>query len=169
MIRTRRLIHRQMFLLLGFLIPAILFVGLAFRPKVPPPSRPDRALLTKAGFVPNIPDNLTLIQAGEHAFEIAIEAGSSNRSSLLIRSVDPLLKPDLLVYWVPETIQNDSLPKNAMLLGELMGTSFRHMALPTAASNQPGSLVIYSLGHQEVFTQFLLPSIVGTRKGAQES
>ena len=169
MIHTRRLIHRQMFLLLAFLVPALLFVGLAFRPDVPPFSRPDRTLLTKAGFAAKIPDNLTRIKAGEHTFEIGIETDSSNRSSLLIRSVDPLLKPDLLVYWVPETIQNNSLPENAMLLGELMGTSFRHMTLPSAASTQPGSLVIYSLAHQEVFTQFLLPPVVGTRKGAQKS
>ena len=169
MIRARRQIHRQMFLLLTFLVPALLFVGLAFRPEAPPLSRPDLTLLTKAGFSPNIPDNLTRIKAGEHSFEIAIEADSSNTSVLIIRSVDPLLKPDLLVYWVPESIQNNSLPEHAILLGELMGTSFRHMTLPSAASTQPGSLVIYSLAHQEVFTQFLLPSVVGTRKGAQKS
>ena len=159
MIRTRRLIHRQMFLLLAFLVPALLFVGLAFRSEVPPFSRPDLTLMTKAGFAPNIPGNLTRIQAGEHTFEIGIETNSSNTSSLSIRSVDPLLKPDLLVYWVPETSQNNPLPENAMLLGELMGTSFRHMALPTAATTEQGSLVIYSLAHQEVFTQFLLPSV----------
>jgi len=157
-----------MFLLLAFLVPALLFVGLAFRPEVPPLSRPDLTLLTKAGFAPNIPDDLTRIQAGEHTFEIGIETYSSSTSSLIIRSVDPLLKPDLLVYWVPESSQNNSLPENAMLLGELMGTSFRHMTLPTAATTEQGSLVIYSLAHQEVFTQFLLPSAVGTRIGAQE-
>ena len=159
MIRTRRVIHRQMFSVLIFLIPALLFVGLAFRPEVPPFSRPDLTLLTKAGFALNIPDNLTRIQVGEHTFEIAIETESSTTPSLSIRSVDPLLKPDLLVYWVPETSQNNPLPENAMLLGELMGTSFRHMALPTAATTEQGSLVIYSLAHQEVFTQFLLPSV----------
>jgi hypothetical protein len=168
-IRTRRLIHRQIFLLLAFLVPALLFVGLAFRPEVPPLAKPDLTLLSKAGFVPNMPDNLTRIQAGEHTFEIAIEADSSTTSSLLIRSVDPLLKPDLLVYWVGESIQNNSLPENALLLGELMGTSFRHMTFPTAPSTQPGSLVIYSLAHQEVFTQFSLPSAVETRIGAQSS
>ena len=155
-----------MFLLLVFLVPALLFVGLAFRPDVPPLSRPDPTLLTKAGFAPNIPDNLTRIQAGEHTFEMAIEADSSNTSSLFIRSVDPLLKPDLLVYWVPESIQNNSLPENAMLLGELMGTSFRQIALPTAASTDQGSLVIYSLAHQEVFTHFPIPPLVRAGKGA---
>ena len=167
MIRTRRLIHRQMFLFLAFLIPAILFVGLAFRPDVPPLSTPDLTLITKVGFAPNIPDNLTLIHVGEYTFEIGIETDSSATSSLTIRSVDPLLKPDLLVYWIRETIQDNSLPEHAMLLGELMGTSFRHMALPTVATTLEGSLVIYSLTHQEVFTHFLLPSIVGTKKGAQ--
>ena len=169
MIRTRRLIHRQMFLLLAFLIPALLFVGLAFRPDVPPLSRPDPTLLTKAGFAPNIPNNLTRIQAGDQTFEIAIEADSSHTSTLFIRSVNPLLKPDLLVYWVPESIQNNSLPEHAMLLGELMGTSFRHMTLPTAATTQQGSLVIYSLAHQGVFTYFPIPPLVGVGKGAQES
>ena len=169
MIRARRHIHRQMFLLLAFLIPALLFVGLAFRPEVPPLSRPDLTLLTKAGFSPNIPDNLTRIQAGEHTFEIAIEADSSNTSVLIIRSVDPLLKPDLLVYWVPESIQNNSLPEHAMLLGQLMGTSFRHMTLPKAPITKEGSLVVYSLAHQEVFMHFPIPPLVGTGKGAQAS
>ncbi len=167
MIRTRRLIHRQLFLFLAFFIPAILFVGLAFRPDVPPLSKPDLPLLIKAGFASNIPDNLTLIQVGEHTFEIGIETDSSATSSLIIRSVNPLLKPDLLVYWIRETIKDNTLPEDAMLLGELMGTSFRHMTLPTAATTEEGSLVIYSLAHQEVFSQFLLPSVVRTRKGAQ--
>ena len=64
MIRTRRLIHRQMFLLLAVLIPALLFVGLAFRPDVPPLSKQDLTLLTKAGFAATIPGHLTRIQAG---------------------------------------------------------------------------------------------------------
>ncbi len=169
MIRTRRLMHRQMFLLLAFLIPALLFVGLAFRPDVPPVSKPDITLLTKAGFAPTLPGNLTRIQAGEQGFEIGLEAKSPMTSSLIIRSVNPLLKPDLLVYWVPESIQNHSLPEHALLLGELMGTSFRHMTLPTAATTEPGSLVIYSLAHQEVFTHFTLPSLVGSEKGAHAS
>lgn len=169
MIRTRRLVHRQMFLLLAFLIPALLFVGLVFRPDVPPVSKPDLALLTQAGFASTIPGNLARIQAEEQTFEIGLETDSSTTSSLIIRSVNPLLKPDLLVYWVPESIQNNSLPDKALLLGELMGTSFRRMTLPTAATTEPGFLVIYSLAHQEVFTHFTLPSLVGAGKGAQAS
>ena len=169
MIRTRRLVHRQMFFLLAFLIPALLFVGLAFRPDVPPVSKPDLTLLTKAGFASTIPRNLTHIHVREQTFEIGIETDSPTTSSLIIRSVNPLLKPDLLVYWVPESIQNNSLPDKALLLGELMGTSFRHMTLPTAATTEPGSLVIYSVAHQEVFTRFTLPSLVGAGKGVQAS
>ena len=169
MIRTRRLVHRQMFLFLAVVIPALLFVGLAFRPDVPPFSKPDHTLLTKAGFAANIPTNLTRIQAGNQTFEIEIQSDASNTSSLFIRSVDPLLKPDLLVYWVPESIKDNSLPNNAMLLGELMGTSFRHMALPKSATTQQASLVIYSLAHQDVFTSFPIPSLSGTRKGEHTS
>ncbi len=169
MIRTRRLIHRQMFLLLAFLISAILFVGLVFRPDVPPLAKPDLALLTKAGFASTIPKNLIRIQAGEQAFEIGFATNFSTTSSLIIRSIHPLLKPDLLVYWIPESIQNHSLPEHALLLGELMGTSFRHMTLPTAPTTEPGSLVIFSLAHQEVFSHFTLPSLVGAEKGAHAS
>ena len=132
MIRARRLTHRHIFSILIFLVPAILFVGLVFRPDVPPVSKPDPILLSQAGFASTIPTQLTRIQAGEYTFEIGIDTDSSTSSSLIIRSVDPLLKPDLLVYWVPESIQNHSLPEHAILLGELMGTSFRHMPLPTA-------------------------------------
>ncbi len=169
MIRPRRLLHRQMFLLLAFLVPALLFVGLAFRPDIPPVSKPDLTLLAQAGFASNIPDNLTRVQAGEQSFDIGLVRNSSTTSSLIIRSVDPLLKPDLLVYWVPESIQDNSLPDNAILLGELMGTSFRHMTLPATETTEQGSLIIYSLAHQDVFTSFLIPSLSRARKGNHTS
>ncbi len=168
MIRTGRLVHRRIFSLLAFLVPLLLFVGLALRPDVPPFSRPDPILLSKAGFAVNIPKQLTRIQTEERIFEMTIETDSSHTDSLVIRSIDPLLKPDLLVYWVSETIQNHSLPENAVLLGELLGTSFARMAFPEGTHPNRGSLVLYSQGHQEVFAQFLIPSQGGMRKGAQE-
>lgn len=168
MIRARRLTHRHVFLCLVILLPSILVLGLVFRPDVPPFSRPDLSLLKQAGFSTAVPDKLIPIRVGEHAFEISVEENPTNTSTLVIRSVDPLLKPDLLVYWVPETVQGNSLPENAVLLGELMGQAFRRMPFPTTITTDQGSLVIYSLGHQEVHTQFPLPSLVGTRKSAQE-
>ncbi|MEC4675018.1 MAG: hypothetical protein VST68_12590 [Nitrospirota bacterium] len=168
MIRARRLTHRSVFLCLIILIPAILVLGLVFRPAVPPFSRPDLSLLKQAGFSTAVPDKLIPIRVGEHAFEISVGENPTNTATLVIRSVDPLLKPDLLVYWVPETVQGNSLPEFAVLLGELMGQAFRRMPFPTATTTDQGSLVFYSLGHQEVFTQFPIPPLVGTRKGAQE-
>ena len=167
MIRTRRLTHRYVFFCLAFLIPTLLLLGLAFRPDIPPFSQFDPALLSKAGFTTNIPNQVTRIQAGEHTFEIAVEEDSATMSSLIIRSVEPLLKPDLLVYWAAEPSQNISLPENAILLGELMGQTFRRMPFPKPTATDQGTLVIYSLGHQEVFTQFLIPNLVGTGKGTQ--
>jgi len=161
MILARRLTHRHVFFSLTFLVPTVLFVGLALRPEVPTLSMPNLILLTKAGFATYTPDQVTRIQAGEQTFEIAVGEGPANTSSLLIRSVEPLLKPDLLVYWTPEASQNHSLPKNAILLGELMGQSYRRMAFPNGTPTDRGTLIIYSLGHQEVFTQFPIPNVVG--------
>ena len=50
-----------------------------------------------------------------------------------------------------------------------MGTSFRHMTLPTAATTTQGFLVIYSLAHQEVFSHFPIPPFVGAGKGEHTS
>jgi hypothetical protein len=167
-IQTGRLVHRRIFSLLAFLVPLLLFVGLALRPDVPPFSRPDISLLSEAGFATNVPENLTRIQSGEQTFELAIETDSSQTASLIIRSIDPLLKPDLLVYWVPEPIENDSLPGNAILLGELLGTSFARMTFPQGTSTNRGTLVIYSQAHQDVFAQFPISSLGEIGRGAQE-
>lgn len=74
----------------------------------------------------------------------------------------PLDQPELLVYWLPDPFVGDVLPDSAQLLGRLAGTQAQRFHLPSRASvskSDPGSLVVYSLGHQAVVASARLASI----------
>lgn len=58
---------------------------------------------------------------------------------------EPLKKPDTLVYW-----QTDDRLENARLLGTLGGNT---RDFPLSNSQQSGTVVLYSLGHQKVLGQ----------------
>lgn len=88
------------------------------------------------------------------------------RRVLELKPLRPLIKPDVLVYWTPERFSGATLPQDAHLLGRIGGTSVRRFVLPdhgplqgAAAPNHAGSLVLYSLGHQEVVTVAVLPAL----------
>ncbi len=65
-----------------------------------------------------------------------------------------LRRPDLLVYWMPASQDADAFPAKARLLGRLAATTARRFSLPEAQ----GSLVLYSLGHQERVATATLPA-----------
>ena len=154
MISSRRVTHRHVFVGLAFLIPTLLAVGLLLRPEVPPISLPDPLLLDTAGFATHSRVKLKSIQVGEHEFNVGIEIGETKLPAMLIRSVSPPLKPDLLVYWASDSEVQGNLPEDALLVGELAGKALRRMVIPEAAVNGQGTMLIFSLPHQEIVGQF---------------
>jgi hypothetical protein len=81
---------------------------------------------------------------------LSIGPGSGHLAVELV-SMDRIVLPDLLVYWVPggPKIQN-SLPDDAFLVGSFEQSSPAPLALPDPAKKQTGALVLYSLADHEV-------------------
>ncbi len=154
MIRIRRQTHRYVFAGLAVFIPTLLFAGIGLRPDVPPTFTFDSFLLSQAGFATDITTNLRHIQAGKHTFEVGMETDTAQSSTLLIQPTSIILKPDLLVYWTPDTPTNERLQGNALLLGEISGTSLRRMPIPRAVGNGSGTVIIFSFAHQDIIAQF---------------
>jgi hypothetical protein len=101
----------------------------------------------------------------------------SSHRALEIKPLRPIGKPDVLLYWAPATegasTQSPdgraltSLPADAHLLGRIGGTGIRRFKLPghgdwTASRASGGSLILYSLGHQEVIAAGGLPPLSGS-------
>lgn len=82
-----------------------------------------------------------------------------------LKPLRPIGLPDVLVYWVAprEDAGGEGLPADAHLLGRIGGTVARSFRLPAHAETPSsegsmGRLVLYSLGHQEVFASASLPA-----------
>ena len=57
------------------------------------------------------------------------------------------VKPDLMVYWAPESNLTTPCPTNAILLGAF---SSPPLPLPTKLNKSPGALVLFSLADDEI-------------------
>jgi len=62
---------------------------------------------------------------------------------------DPRL-PELLLYWSPTPPDDERLPEDSALLGELAGVQVRRFPWPSTASSHDGTWILYSLGHGRV-------------------
>lgn len=82
--------------------------------------------------------------------------------TLEIEPLRPLDRPELLIYWLSDPLVGETLPDSAQLLGRLAGTATRRFRLPPSSSASPGDpgiLVVYSLGHQQVVATARLASL----------
>ena len=142
---------------LAVLIPALLIVGIGLRPDVPPVTD-DGALFRMGGFAPQSgEDDVEVVGAG---LRFALRALSDGRS-IVIRPLEIIAKPDLLVYWSarapkPDEDQNGRLAY-AELVGSLSGRSSRIVQLPEDA--QGGHLLVYSLAHGELLADLALEQL----------
>ncbi len=159
MIRSRRQAHRVAFLVLAIALAAVLTAGLAFRPELPPPHEAPEALEAQSGFSSAPDGSWALVADGTF---LVSKGRDANGRSLTIRPVAPILKPDLLVYWIPESAApsaSGELPtEGTVLVGSLAATSPRRLSLPEDTDQGAGEIVIYSLGHKEVVARFSLRS-----------
>lgn len=77
--------------------------------------------------------------------------------------------PDVLVYWSPRISgASEALLHEAYLLGTLAGKQKRSWILPQAALHNEGTLLIYSLGHQQTLATAVLPLPEILKGGAQQ-
>lgn len=157
MTRSHRQAHRVAFLGVGGLLVALWTAGLSLRPEVPPIDSSFEDLAYQSGFVIDGTD--LSIPVADERFAASFRRDTDG-ASLLIRPLTPILKPDMLVYWVPlsGTSTDGDLSENAILTGSLAGHSPRRLLLPPDAAQGKGEIVIYSLGHRDVVARFPVPS-----------
>jgi hypothetical protein len=77
----------------------------------------------------------------------------STESSLTLEvtSLEIVVKPDTLLYWIPGNPEiNESLPNDAVLLGGWMQDPVRPLNVPTSAKGSQGRLILYSLADHEI-------------------
>ena len=159
MIRSRRLVHRYLFTILAPVLGVTLAAGLLLRPDVPPVLPLDPAIANEAGFVPSVDSRPVRIETEEYVFEALVEPETGGLV-VAIRPTTVILRPDLLVYWVGDAAATELPSEGAVLAGSLSGTSYRRLSLPAMASQEPGTMLVYSLAHGEVITRFPVSALL---------
>jgi hypothetical protein len=150
MIRPLRQRHRHMIFALGIFLPVAFIAGLAARKSVPveaslPPSligdspRFEHVVWDRADLWPTNSIRTRLL-SGKDRFAVELSIGN------------PIVKPDLLVYWSAGAMKETSmLPDNAALLGAFVQTTPVALLLPESVSKTTnGEFLLYSLADHEV-------------------
>lgn len=71
--------------------------------------------------------------------------------ALEVAATEPVVRPDVLLYWVPGNPKiQDSLPNDAVLLGAWMQEPAGALELPQVAKVGQGKLILYSLADHEI-------------------
>jgi hypothetical protein len=143
MIQPLRTAHRQAFVALAFILPAVLVAGLGARREQHRADRPVSQLPTSFQLVKRS-DNLWQ----KHALQAEFyrDSNRTGETDVILNSAGDWNEPDLLLYWSPEGPEGNSLPPKAQLIGPFVaGNVFR---LPNSDS---GYLILLSLAHQTVF------------------
>jgi|SRR5882724_1520239 hypothetical protein len=144
MIQPIRTVHRRAFVALGFVLPAILVVGLA-APHPRPATRENAASDEASNYAATKSDKLWRKHAIQAEFRH--NSGDSQEIDVVVKVSQQLNEPDLLLYWAGSEPQGNALPQRALLLG-----AFRIDQVFTLPQNvaQSGYLVLYSNAHQVV-------------------
>ncbi len=155
MIAPLRRRHRWTTAALAVALPVAYVVALAARPDEPVVDKLPPAL-APAVAGPVDADLGLLIEDPPLA---ARTRGEGSRWWLELEPVSAVVRPEVLVYWSPSPAKAGRLPADAYLMGGLAGARARAFELPAAALGNAGTLVLYSLGHQETVASAHLPPI----------
>jgi hypothetical protein len=144
MIQPLRTVHRRAFVMLALLLPAILLAGIKAR-------HPGSSLTGRA---PELPPTARLVRESnglwmQHSIATKFYGGSDSPKDMyvVLRPVQPLNEPDLLLYWSTNTPQGNSLPSDSMLVAPYKADEA--LALPLDRE-RAGNLILFSLAHQTV-------------------
>ena len=138
--------HRQVFAVLGILLPIVLVGGIAARKSIP----------TVAELPPVIAKPLagTGVAWGRRdVFEklpvvVSLATNAQTDVSLRLEAPANFARPDVLVYWSAAKIDpTDKLPADAILLGAF---TVNELHVPTSAVAARGHLILFSLADQEL-------------------
>ena len=162
MILSRRKTHFFAIAALCIVLPVVYLLGLVWRPSIPKVDSRSEKLFSAADFIPD--SDVINILASEimtiEGMELIIQSAQSDEQSLwlILKPSEPLSFSNVLVYWQPQASPSDAITEQAVLLGQLSGTSRRRFKIPTALTQQPGNLLLYSQGQQTAIAQIPLPA-----------
>lgn len=145
MIQPLRTVHRRAFVTLALVLPAILLAGIEARhPGTSPTER-----------YPELPSSAHLVRESnglwtQHSIATKFYGRSDSPKDIYIvlRPMQPLNEPDLLLYWSSNTPQGKSLPSESLLVAPYAADE--GFALPLD-KERAGNLILFSLAHQTVF------------------
>ena len=145
MIQPLRIVHRRALVTLTLVLPAILLIGLRAR----------HSDLRTAARAADMPATAHLVMESSKLWQKhAIQSKFYSRPDrpqdidVVLQSAQDLNEPDLLLYWVTNEPQGNSLPKEARLVGA--STKGKVFPLPLN-EKRAGYLVLFSQAHQTVF------------------
>jgi hypothetical protein len=146
-IRPLRQRHRWVFCMLGALLPVAFAVGLTARKPVPVAATVPLGLASQANDFGGVVWTKADIWPGQRIItRLRRDAAGTLAVELIFRD---LAKPDVLVYWSPDTsTAGEGLPENARLLGGLSNGA--PLPIPADVRGKPGCFVLYSLADHEV-------------------
>ncbi|MBE9040860.1 hypothetical protein IQ235_08715 [Oscillatoriales cyanobacterium LEGE 11467] len=162
MILSRRKTHFYASVVLACTLSLVFLAGLLWRPTIPVVNESVDELFAIANFATDDrtatpPDGAQRISGdGIEVFAETI-AASGGAAFLEVQPVRSLQYANVLVYWQagdrPPEAAEDATPtqtisQNAVLLGQLSGTSRRRFPLPASIQGQDGHLIFYSRGQK---------------------
>ncbi len=152
MIAPLRRRHRLMTASLAVVVPVLYVVALTARPDEPVAQLPAALASPPAGELDN--------DFGELFTDPQIVVRSRSDGTtwwLELEPRRPIARPEVLAYW-SRSAATGRLPEDAYLIGSLTGDRTRAFELPREALGRAGTLVLYSLGHQEIVASTRLPA-----------
>ena len=145
MIQPLRTVHRQALVTLALVLPAILLAGIEAR-------HPGTSLTRRA---PELPATVYLLREStglwsQHSIDTKFYGRADRPKDIyvVLRPMQALNEPDLLLYWSTNTPQGNSLPSQSLLVAPY--TADEGFALPLE-KQRAGNLILFSLAHQTVF------------------
>ncbi len=150
MIRPLRQRHRIMISTLSVIIPAAFALGIASRKQIPlsPDTRP--TMTAESSDFTEVWDRNDLWKE-KPVHTRLLRSANSQRFAIELAPDERIVRPDLLVYWIPgETQVQGSLPDNAFLLGSFEQSAPARFDLPDQSAKLKGILLLYSLADHEI-------------------
>lgn len=160
MIRSLRVRHRLLIPVLVVLIPPLFFMGLDARRGVPVMAQLPVPLQSSA-----VPKEMELVHSSNQlwpgiALTTLLFQGQGGYLIALLPD-QPLIYPDLLVYWSPQsTNPGHALPEEGQLLGSLSNGQGGRFEFNNERIVKEGVLILYSLGQHRVISVAELPGIL---------
>lgn len=159
MILSRRQAHFYTVVCLAGILPLVFLAGLIWRPSFPTVDESTDELFAVANF--SSEEGTTIASEMLSVDEINIVASTTELASgnlvLILEPLQPLRFSDVLVYWTTEDASPESLNEDAILLGQLSGTSRKQLPLFARILEEQGQLIFYSLGQNSAIAAVPLP------------